>query len=81
MNADKVLHENVDCRIIMTEQHALGIDVGGSVIVRDPLIWHRMAKASREIVSQYEQHGIGPEFPELQQAIESMQEVLAKQRR
>ena len=48
-NTDKVLHENVDCRIIMTEQHALGIDVGGSVIVRDPLDWHRMAKRIEEL--------------------------------
>jgi len=43
-NTDKVIHENVDCRLIITKQHALGIDVGGSVIVLDPLDWHRMAK-------------------------------------
>jgi len=35
-------------------------------------------KAAREIVAQYEQHGIGPEFPELQQAIEGMQEAFEK---
>ena len=32
-------------------------------------------KAAREVVSQYEQHGIGVEFPELQAAIESLQKV------
>lgn len=42
-NTDTVLHEDVDCRIILTAQHALGIDVGGTVIVRSPLEWHRMA--------------------------------------
>ena len=43
-NTDRVLHEDVDCRIILTAQHSLGIDVGGMVIVRDPLEWHRMAR-------------------------------------
>ena len=47
-NTDKVLIENPDCRILFTEQHQLGIDVGGYVIVRDPLEWHRVMKQSRE---------------------------------
>ena len=29
--------------------------------------------AAREIVSAFEQHGVGPDFPELQEAIEKMQ--------
>lgn len=50
-NTDTVLHENVDCRIILTSQHALGINVGGLVIVRDPLEWHRMAKRVEQLES------------------------------
>ena len=30
-------------------------------------------KAAKEVVSAFEQHGVGPEFPELQDAIEKMQ--------
>jgi len=41
-NTDRVLVENVDCRILFTEQHMLGIDCGGYVIVRDPIEWHRV---------------------------------------
>ena len=30
-------------------------------------------KAAREVVAAYEQHGVGPQFPELEAAIEKMQ--------
>ena len=49
-NTDTVLHENVDCRIILTAQHALGINVGGSVIVLDPMEWHRRAQSERKTI-------------------------------
>lgn len=32
-------------------------------------------EAAKEVVSAFEQHGVGPEFPELQTAIEKMQEA------
>jgi len=35
-------------------------------------------KSAREVVSQFKQHGLGPEFPELQAAIENMQEVFER---
>ena len=54
-NTDRVLHENADCRILWTEQHKLGIDVGGSVSVRDPSDWHmavrRVSELERVIVN------------------------------
>lgn len=34
--------------------------------------------AAKNIVSQFEQHGVGPEFPELQTAIEKMQNILTE---
>lgn len=48
-NTGKTLHENVDCRIIMTAQHSLGIDVGGNVKVCDPLDWHKMPERIEEL--------------------------------
>jgi len=48
-NTNRVLHENVDCRILFNEQHQLGIDIAGSVSFRDPLEWHRMARRVREL--------------------------------
>jgi len=39
---DKLLHENVDCRILWNEQHQLGIDVGGNVKFADPHLWHAL---------------------------------------
>lgn len=51
-NTDTVLHEDVDCRIILTAQHSLGIDVGGTVIVRSPLEWHRMASRIGQLERQ-----------------------------
>ena len=33
----------------------------------------KFVKAAREVVSAFEQHGVGPQFPELQEAIERMQ--------
>ena len=53
-NTDKTLHENVDCRILWTEQHGLGIDVGGHVIVKDPVQWHRLAKTNAELLAACE---------------------------
>mgnify|MGYP000459920622 CR=1 FL=1 len=38
----------------MTEQHALAIDVGGSVIVRDPLNWHAMPGRIERLERQIE---------------------------
>ena len=47
-NTDKLLVENIDCRISFTAQHALAIDVGGHVIVCDPLEWHRVMAGHRK---------------------------------
>jgi len=33
----------------------------------------RFVMAARHVVSAFEEHGVGPEFPELQSAIEEMQ--------
>lgn len=35
-------------------------------------------KAAREVVEAFKQHGIGPEFPELQTAVEKMQSIFEK---
>jgi len=32
--------------------------------------------AAREVISAFEQHGVGPEFPELQTAIEKLQLIM-----
>ena len=54
-NTDKTLHENVDCRIIWTEQHALGIEVGGHVVVKDPVQWHKLATVNADLLAACEQ--------------------------
>ena len=38
----------------------------------------KFVKAARKVVDAFEQHGIGPEFPELQTAIEGMQQAFDK---
>lgn len=53
-NTDRTLHENVDCRIIWTEQHALGIDVGGHVITKDPVRWHELETINAELLAACE---------------------------
>jgi hypothetical protein len=45
-NTDRLIHQNVDCRILFNEQHQLGIDIGGSVKFADPKSWHQSLRSN-----------------------------------
>ena len=68
-STDVVLIENVDCRILFTEQHQLGIDVGGYVIVRDPVEWHRVMKQSRGLTSAAKEFLLNPSSQRSEQSL------------
>ena len=72
-------------RVLEFRQRSFQIDASGSFcglgdfgkweIVRQRREMPRFVSAAREVVSAFDQHGVGPEFPELQSAIEQMKEA------
>ena len=50
-------------------------DFGDWKAVGERRVMPPFVKASRSVVSAFREHGIGPEFPELQKAIEEMVEA------
>ena len=53
-------------------------DFGDWQTVRNRREMPAFVSAAKEVVEAFEQHGVGPEFPELQTAIETMQKAFER---